>query len=90
MAVDDMHPSQFVPLVLVRVLNDAQAVDPEELEPKRVRDADSVDDGLREKGAVDLVGAVGGLVECRGAVFLFLVPHVAEGEVSPALASRED
>lgn len=82
-----MHASDFVPLVLVGVLDDAKAVRPEVTKSKSVRNADRVPNGLREYRGVDAIG-VGRDVGRGRAVGLRLAPNVAEGSVAAAFALR--
>lgn len=54
-AIDVVHATDFVRLVLVRVLDDAQAIDPEPPEAEFVCDIDGVADGQGENMRVDSV-----------------------------------
>lgn len=84
-----MHAADFVPLVLVGVLDNAKAVRPEVPKAKPVRDVDRVPNGLRKDRWVDAIG-VGRDVGRGRAVGLRLAPNVAEGEVAAAFALRCD
>lgn len=76
MTVDEMHPPDLVQLVFVRVLDDAQAVHPQVLEPKDVRDVDRVPDSLGKERGIN-PGGVDRFVGVSGLVGLCFAPHVA-------------
>lgn len=78
-----MHAPQFVEFVLVRVLDDAQAIDPKELKSEGMRDIDRVANGSGKDGEGNAVG-VGRHVECGGLMGLRLAPHITKGEVLAA------
>ena len=77
-AIDVAHTSDLALLVFIGILYDAQGIGPEIPDPKRVRDVDSVANGLGEIGRVNAVRVCAD-VGCSRAMGLCLAPHVAEG-----------
>lgn len=84
-AIDEMHAPQLALLVLDRVLNDAEAVRPEVLHAKGMRDVDSVADCLGKAGGID-PGSIGGYVGRSSPMGLVFAPHVAERDIFPSTA----
>ncbi len=87
--IDEMHPPDLMQLVLVGVLDDAQAVDSEVPKPEGVGDVDHVENSLGKERASDDV-AVSRDVGCGGLVGLCSAPHVAEREICAVFAVHRD
>lgn len=88
-AINEVHSPDFVQLVLVGILNDAQAVRPNVPESECVRDVDRVADSLREERSID-PGGVGRYVGFGSLVRLCFAPNVAEREICTVFALRRD
>ena len=84
------HGDKLAMLVLWRVLNDAEAVGPEEVDAKLVRDMDCVADGLRECGRIYAIRHVGSQRRYGGPMRLASTPYVTQCNVGAGCTLRED
>lgn len=81
--VDVVHMTDLVQLVVVRVLDNAEAINPEPAEPQHVCYVDCIADGRGKMFGGDTL-CVRGYVCVRGLVDLVFSPHVAQREELPA------